>query len=701
VSRSETRETFASLAGWEKALWYGLIAASLVLFGWGIWRLIRRYRAGTSNPALERSPPRIGHTLRIVLTHAWIRRRAGTLGLAHAAVFYGFLVLFAGTVILAFQDDVARPIFGWTFWEGPFYLGYSLFLDLFGAAMVAGLILFAVARAANHPGRLDEARRDRTPPVPRPARSGDVLFLPALLFLGISGFLLEALRVAREEPSFERWAPAGWSLGKALGAMLEPETAETIHHATWWLHGVVALFFVALVPFSKGLHMLVGPANVALRDTHAGSRLVPVADGATSDQVGYGRLADISPVHLLSLDACTKCGKCTEACPATETGLPLSPRDLIVDLRDYAASPPNGARSVLIPDAVPPEAIWSCMQCMACVEICPVGIEHVPIINQLRRSQVDTGAIEAQLQSVFEAVYDSGNSFGAQSRKRAQWTRKLEFQVKDARKEPVELLWFVGDYASLDPRNIRVTQAIAQILHHVGIDFGILFEAERNAGNDVRRAGEEALFADLAERNIEVLSRCEFDRIMTSDPHSYNTLRNEYPSLGGVWPVVHHSELLFELLAAGRLQPERSLPYRVTYHDPCHLGRYNGIYEPPRELLAAIGCELVEMPRSRDNSFCCGAGGGRIWLSGPKSGTGISASESRIHEAVALGGVDYFVTACPKDVTMYEDAIKTSGHEADIELREISELLLEALVIVDGGEAIASPGALTGEAGML
>ena len=234
---------------------------------------------------------------------------------------------------------------------------------------------------------------------------------------------------------------------------------------------------------------------------------------------------------------------------------------------------------------------------------------------------------------------------------------------------------------------MRVTQTVARILHHAGVDFGILYEAERNAGNDVRRAGEEGLFIDLAEGNIELLSGCDFARILTSDPHSYNTIRNEYPALGGAWPVVHHTEFLLELVRAGSLVPAHPLGYRVTYHDPCHLGRYNGVYDPPRELLEAIGCELVEMPRSRDNSFCCGAGGGRIWMSELRQGTGPKPSESRIHEAVALGDIDYFVTACPKDVTMYEDAIKTSGHDGTIELRELSELLFEALGLPAVGDA--------------
>ena len=309
--------------------------------------------------------------------------------------------------------------------------------------------------------------------------------------------------------------------------------------------------------------MIAGPAGVALRDEKPGQRLAPLPADAKPEEVGYATITALSPRHLVDLDACTKCGKCHAACPATASGYPLSPRDLILDLREVAEGS-LGLRAKLgaavlrreepiAGDPIRPETLWSCMQCMACVEICPVGIEHVPIINQMRRALVERGEMDALLQSTLETIYTSGNSFGEPRRKRARWTRDLGFEIKDARKEPVDALWFVGDYASLDPRNQRNTQALARILHHAGVDFGILYDAEKTAGNDVRRVGEEGLFTSLAEENIEAIG-CEFTRILSSDPHTYNTLRNEYPELGAPWSaaqVVHHSELLLELIEAG------------------------------------------------------------------------------------------------------------------------------------------------------
>ena len=672
-----TRQTFAGLSHWEIVFWYVLVVVSIAVFCFGAGGLVLKYRRGRSSPLELRSlPRRTARAAAIVFTHRWIKRRDPLAGLGHALIFYGFLALFIGTAILGFQDDFAKPLFGFDFWRGSFYLGYSLVLDVFGVALALGLALMAAKRGLQRPRRLDYRRPDREEDR-RLYIVGDWVFLACLFFLALSGFLLEAFRIAGTNPSFEVWSPVGWAVGHGFRALgMTPQQASTAHFATWWTHGVVALTFVASIPFTKAVHMLAGPANVAVRDEAAGKRLPLLPADATADQVGYGRIRDLTWEHLVSLDACTKCGKCHVVCPANASGYPLSPRDVILDLRELAG---HSGPDAEIAERIRPETIWSCTQCMACVEICPVGIEHVPIINQLRRRLVERGELDTLLQSTLEAVYETGNSFGEPKRKRPRWTRELGFEVKDIRREPAELLWFVGDYASFDARNQRATQALARILVSADADFGILFDAEKTAGCDVRRAGEEGLWGELAEENVRTISGCEFERIFSSDPHTFHTLKNEYPQHGGVWTVLHHSQLLLELLESGRLQPAKSLGRRVTYHDPCTLGRYNGVYDAPRQVLQALGCDLVEMPRNRDNSFCCGAGGGRIWMKELKAEGARRPSEQRIDEAVALGELDYFVVACPKDVTMYEDAIKTSGHQGALELRELSELVLEAL----------------------
>jgi Fe-S oxidoreductase len=689
-----TRDTFAGLETWQIVLWYSLIAVSVAIFVFGAVRLLLKYRRGRGQERLGNRRERAVRTARVVATHAWIRRRDPMAGMGHLLVFYGFIVLFIGTAILGFQDDFANPVLGFDFWHGWFYKIYSLFLDVFGAGLVVGLAYFAVKRGIVRPFRLHYWRpAEPAEPLknqPRRYARGDWIFLGSLFFLALSGFLLESFRIAADDPPFEVWSPVGWLIGNAFIALdFKGNTADDARMVDWWTHGVFALFWVSSIPYTKAVHMLAGPAGVAAKDDRAGNRLPPLHAGAKAQDVGYAFIDSLSPKHLLDLDACTKCGKCHEACPATASGYPLSPRDLVLDLREVAEGS-MGNRAVLgieptfpehaeVLGTIKPETLWSCMQCMACVEICPVGIEHVPIINQMRRALVERGEMDGQLQQTLETIYTSGNSFGEAKRKRGRWTKELDFEVKDARTARAEFLWFVGDYASFDPRNQKASQALARILRSAGVDFSILYDGERTAGNDVRRVGEEGLYADLAEENIATISACRFDRILTSDPHSFNTLKNEYPQFGGSWDVVHHSQLLLELIESRQLKPRKGLGYRVTYHDPCALGRYNGVYEPPRDVLTALGAELVEMPRNRDNALCCGAGGGRIWMKELRAEGAQRPSEMRIDEAVLLGDIDYFVVACPKDVTMYEDAIKTSGHQGEIELRELSELVYESI----------------------
>jgi Fe-S oxidoreductase len=286
---------------------------------------------------------------------------------------------------------------------------------------------------------------------------------------------------------------------------------------------------------------------------------------------------------------------------------------------------------------------------------------------------VSEGQVEKGLQEALTKLGRYGNSFGQSDRARAKWTQGLPFKVKDARKEPVEYLWFVGDYASYDPRLQPVTRTTANVLQQAGVDFGILYDGERNSGNDVRRVGEEGLFEMLREKNMQAIGKAQFQKLVTTDPHSLHTLKNEYDSL----KVIHYTELLDELLQAGKLKPQRQLGVTATYHDPCYLGRYNGVYDAPRRVLAALGVKLAEMPRNRCQSYCCGAGGGRVWM----EDTGEikeRPAESRVREAAALG-VTTLVVACPKDLVMFQDAIKTAGLEGKLVAKDVMELVEEAL----------------------
>ena len=331
------------------------------------------------------------------------------------------------------------------------------------------------------------------------------------------------------------------------------------------------------------------------------------------------------------------------------------------------------------PDAgimIKPATLWACTTCLACVEACPVAIEHVPLIVKMRRNLVEQGTLDRNLQGVLEKLVRYGNSFGEPQRNRAKWADVLPFKIKDARKEPVDFLWYVGDYASYHPNMQKMTRAVARVFHAAGLDFGILYDGERNAGNDVRRIGEEGLYQSLVEANLAVLAKANFNQIVTTDPHSCNTLKFEYPEFGGAWRVRHYTEVILELIDGGKLPLLRRVEGTVTYHDPCHLSRYVGVTEAPRMILEKLGLTLAEMPRNRENSFCCGAGGGRIWMT--DAGTAERPSEQRIREAAAIEGVKFFVAACPKDVTMFKEAVTNTKNDARLQVKDLIEFVEEA-----------------------
>ncbi len=683
-------------------LFYAIGYAAIGVFIYGVYTQIRKYRRGQPDGAWGMLWERFMDMVKTMLTHRTLKRRDPAAGRMHAAIFFGFILLFIGTATITLEYDIVEPLFGLRFWYGNFYLWFSLIMDVAGVGLIVGLIYMMYRRGWLKPPKLNYARPDRTPEDPDYDRSfyrrEDWAFLWTLIIIGITGFFLEAVRLVwlADRPTvwdFRWWSPVGAMLAHALqGLGLTAEAAGSLRPAVWWFHGILALTFVALVPFTKVKHIFTAAASLMFRDRQAGRVLPKIPEEQESP--GYKYITDFTWKQLLHLDACTKCGRCHEACPANAVGAPLSPRDLILSLREFAN---NALNSKDLPpeveldvhgksrNQVMMETLWSCRTCLACVEICPVAVEHVPIIVQMRRRLVEEGEMEPILQKTLQTIHKSGNSFGESKRKRAAWTKALPFQIKDARKEPVDVVWFVGDYASFDPRNQKVSQSFARLLHGAGVNFGLLFEGEMNAGNDVRRVGEEGLYEFLATSNINALAACEFKSIVTTDPHSFNTIRNEYPHFDGVFTIEHYTTLVKRLLEEGTLKLKKKLDCRVTFHDPCHLGRYNKGYDAPRDVLAMLGCELVEMPRNRDNSFCCGAGGGRIWIPDP---VGLEKpSQNRMKEAGGIEGLQVFVVSCPKDLTMFEDALKTSGFEGQFVVRELIELINEC---VDDGTSDAA-----------
>lgn len=676
----ETREIFWGISTAGLIGFYAIGAAAIVVFLFGVYRHAAKYARGRALADPLPLGAGIGRMVADLLSHRTLRRRDRAAGLAHGGIFAGYVLGFIATSLIFLETDILMPLFDITFFRGWFYLVFSGLLDLGHLALVAGLLYMMWRRAVRAPAKLDYVRRYMGEDTVRASaqvwRREDWIFAISLLLIELSGFVQEAAGQIVDRPDFGIWSPVGFALARTFTELgMSNDGAAALRAANWWMHGILALAFTAAIPWYKAKHILAVMGSLAVRDEKPLRRLPKEPEHGA----GVASVSDFTWKDMLHFDACTKCGRCHEACPARTAGYPLSPRDLILDLREHNDEVQGcpGAKPI-IGGVIQPETLWACRSCGACQEICPVGIEHPALIVRMRRQLIEQGDMDPMLRTTLKSIGDTGNSFGENSRKRGAWTQALEFKVKDIRETAAETLWFMGDFAAFDPRNQKVSQTVARLFKAAAFDFGLLYGAEQTAGNDVRRTGEEGLFESLAARNLAAFATAKpFSRIVTTDPHSFNTLRNEYPQFGAVAPVFHYSEVLLELLRSGRLTVTAPIGRRVTYHDPCHLGRLNGVYDPPREVLRLIGCDLVEMPRNRDNSFCCGAGGGRIWI--PDQPGTRKPSEIRMHEAAALGSVEIFVTSCPKDLTMFEDARKTSGHEKDIVVKDLAELVAEAI----------------------
>jgi Fe-S oxidoreductase len=542
--------------------------------------------------------------------HEWL------IGAAHFLIFWSFVVYATG-----FYWNLVRGLF--PFLPVPYAdeVGWMAFLlAAMGVFGLAALAVAAVRRYVFTPAGLE-----------RSADATRILLLIALV------------------------------LGTSLaGLWAKQQQDKALYEAMWWSHMIIVLGFMAYLPYSKHLHLLASPFSVyfgALAKT-----------GMPEASEGARKRDEFTWRELLTGLACAECGRCERVCPVSASGYALSPKTLAHQMKELVRATPGTEI------ATTPAEAWACTTCFSCMEHCPVFNEHIPLVVEMRRKWVSAGEVEEGLQQAMTGLGRYGNSFGQSPRNRAKWTQALPFKIKDARKEPVEYLWFVGDYASFDPRLAEATRATAMVFEKAGLDFGILYDAEQNSGNDVRRSGEEGLFEMLRDKNLKALEKACFEKIVTTDPHSYQALKNEYNG----FRVMHAAELVDELLRAEKLTPSNKRQVKVTYHDPCYLGRYNGVYDAPRRVLESTGARLAEMPRNRADAWCCGAGGGRIWME-DVAGIKERPAESRVREAAAIDGVEALVVCCPKDMVMFQDALKTTGLEGKLVVRDAMELVKEAV----------------------
>ena len=510
-----------------------------------------------------------------------------------------------------------------------------------------------------------------------------VLVLIYIFTIMLSLVIMNGIRINFGEDPLQNWRPISKSVGLFFSG-LNSSSQVAIEEISYWIHLGVVLVFLCELPIGKHFHVITSIPAILLRNLEPRGRLLEAPEFA--GQVGINSEEQFRWRQMLDFYNCTECGRCQDVCPAYKSGLPLSPKMLMLELRDHlkksgvvsSKSPSTPALEVktMIGDVISEQVLWSCSTCYACDDECPLFIEHIAPIVDMRRYLVVEGRMDSELQSSLENLGRYGNSFGQSERKRSKWTRSIKSSIKDARREPVEYLWFVGDYASYSPALKDITLKTAEVFHKADLDFGILFDGECNSGNDIRRIGEEGLYEMLSEKNISTIEKSNFQKIITTDPHSYNTLKNEY-EFSKNFPIMHYSELIEQLIMSGRLNLINKLDLKVTYHDPCYLGRYNNIYKSPRNVIKATGCELIEMPRHEDRAFCCGAGGGRIWMS--EDDINERPSEIRIREAAELDGVSDFIVTCPKDITMFRDAIKTTGNEGIMVVKDLIELVYDAM----------------------
>jgi Fe-S oxidoreductase/nitrate reductase gamma subunit len=669
------REVFGNIPGWLKVSFYIATAGFIVLAGYLFALRARSWTRGGPDQRTGLWGERIKQLDRGLRMKTLLRDPAA--GLMHSMVYYGFLVLFAGTVTLAIDHLLPVP---WKFLEGGVYQAYSAILELAALVYLGGLAWALFRRYVQRPWRI----RSKTKPE-------DGFILSTLALIGVTGLTTEAARIAVDgRPDFEVWS----FVGLPLSYLIPDGAAATVHQVSWVVHILTFLVFLVLLPATKLRHMFTSPANMFLspraRPKGAMREMPNLAEVEDLDTIGASVVSDFTWKQLFDTDACTICGRCTSVCPANITGKPLDPREMVLKVGEVAAvtagiSPPVSlAEGITITsdsvlERIRPEEAWSCTTCRACDDICPVNIEILDRILDIRRYlTMMESSFPTELGKAFVAMENQGNPWGMGRERRAAWTEKLDFKVPvwGVDVERADYLWFVGCAGSFDDRNVAVSQALATLLHRAGIDFAILGPAETCNGDPARRAGNEYLWQQLALANIATLDELGVERVITQCPHCFNTLANEYPQLGGNYEVVHHSQLLAELLRQGRLPAGNGAGARtVTYHDPCYLGRHNDIYLAPREVVAASGdVTMVEMPRHGTRALCCGAGGARFWM---EEHTGKKVNIERAEEALSTGA-DEIAVSCPYCYVMLDDGVKELGRGDEAAVRDLAMMLLES-----------------------
>ncbi|MCX6366686.1 MAG: heterodisulfide reductase-related iron-sulfur binding cluster [Armatimonadetes bacterium] len=649
-----TRTILFHISGPQQVVFYLLAVLAMAICFYGIWRRLPVWRGGKPLPPVKNWPGRLRSVLDQSLAQRRVRRRKLAGGM-HAGIFYGFLALFIGTVIVAIEHYGAL-IFGehW-FYKGKFYLIVKAALDIFGLGLLIALCVALWRRLVTKPESLGNSPYD----------SG---FLALCLVATVTGFLLEGAGIAADPArlAFAGFTPVGLAVAK---------TVPMSYMLIWWVHVLLVLAVIALLPYGRRFHLFTIPASVALQPERPMGVLEPIAldDVEETGKIGLTELADLDFWQRLSLDGCMECGRCTDVCPAHAVGKELNPKAIVLDIRRHL----DGKESVPL-DFLTDETLWACTNCHACVNECPSLIRHVDLIDGVRRHRVAEGRLSGSGATMLRQLGSKENPWGLPNSQRLDWAKNIEPPVTKATLDDErEVLFWVGCSGAFEPRAQKTVQAIAELLSSAGVKFTVLGPKERCTGDAARRIGDEFLFQQLAETNIATLEAVKAKRIVTQCPHCLHTLKNEYGQLGGHYDVLHHTQLLAELLESGRLKLDSPLDTSVTYHDPCFLARVNGETEAPRKTLrAALKLPMLEPERNKDKTFCCGAGGGRMWMEEPPSQR---PGRNRADELIATGA-ETIAVGCPFCKVMVGDSVAAvaASQESTPEIVDIAELLVRA-----------------------
>jgi len=669
--------TYFGISGY--AIFWVLFAIAFGLFAQRAYLLFRLLRMGQKE---ERSES-IGRRIKAMLVEVfpqWCNLKSVTrkdlAGIGHALMFWGFSLFFISYIIFIGLSGGfgLSPVL-----EGSaFETVYSSILDIAGVFVIVAIVWAAIRRYLMKPERLEAS-----------AEAGVILVLITTLM--VLHFCIEGFGYAAYNIS-ATWPPVGAAFANFLmRSGISESTLATTYKSVWWLHYAIILGFMVYIPRSKHLHILVSPINVFFKSLGPKGALKPI-ELEEAETFGVSKIQDFTWKDLLDLYTCAVCGRCHANCPAQLSGKPLSPREVILNLKEHllgispellkvrgkAEASVANPHKAMIGEVITEEEIWECTTCRACQEVCPVSVEHIDKIIDMRRNLVmEQASIPETGEGALKSIEARGHPWRGTTLSRTDWAEGLDIKTlsEDSDKE---ILYWVGCTSALEDRSVKVAQALAKLLKQAGVKFGILGAEESCCGDPARRLGNEYLYQIQAQSNIELMKNYNVKRIVTACPHCYNTLKHEYPQLGGDFEVFHHADFIARLLQEGRLRIGKGNKGVVTYHDACYLGRYNDIYESPRQILNNMpDTTLIELERNRESGFCCGAGGGHMWLEEQRIGSRINEMRT---EQVIETKAQIVATACPYCLQMFEDGIKAKAAEETLKVMDIAELVEKSAI---------------------